>query len=904
MEGFLNELVEKCNKIPDSSKYNKEKTTNEFIIPLFSCLGWEFEGKNPTVNSISTLSKDRADYAFEIDGITKFVLKVVPLNENIDDRKWLVPVTTYTFNKGITWAVITNFKKIKVLNSEVKGKSPSQMQFFELSYDEFISKYERLAYLLKKSFELDILDKEAEFFSKKQKKTPIDKQLLGDLLKFTNELVFDIQKNNSKKKLSLEEIDESVHKILNRLIFIRACGDRGLEQKHLIANLREWEESKTQKLIEYLQKIFDYFEENYGGTLFSRNLCDELDISDSVLKKIIEGLYTSEDKSISYDFSIIEADVLGAMYEQYLRIFRTESKESNVAVSHRKKQGIFYTPNFIVDYIVKKTIGDLLQNKKIEFSKIRILDPACGSGSFLIKSYDYLYEQYIKKDSNFHQTQLTTELEGGVYSKKVKILKENLFGVDLDKIATDIIQLNLLLKIAEKKHHLPILQQNIRLGNAIIEDTGYDPLAFKWKEEFHQILNNDKESGFDIIIGNPPWVFTRGKHFSDKEKAFFDQYIKKLGLVQNKKGKNIQSGKVNLYSLFLLRCISLLKNEGCLGFIIPNNILRTTTYDLIRRYLLETCKIRLIADLSSRVFYGVTASSIILILQKEPDKEKRDANEITIIHNVKDLLLEKYDVHKVKQKMFYENASYAFNILVDSGSLFIKQEIEKDTIPLGELCDYIIEGIVGSRKKDVFDEKRGDIYKPFIVGKDIGRFVINYKNKYIRYDRELLHRARPEEVFLSNKILTQRVSGGNNPLIAVYDKNKFYTFASINNIVLKKSVSFTNEYITALLNSKLINWYYSNNFSNKSDLTVNISKTYLEKIPVKKISNERQNKITKLTDEIISVKKEYNKNLGTDMKNLLEEKIKDLENQINEEIYNVYHISPAIKETIEKDLTV
>ncbi|MCE9653237.1 MAG: N-6 DNA methylase [Nitrosarchaeum sp.] len=724
MESFLNGLIKKFNEIPDTSKYDKKKTASEFIIPLFSGLGWEFEGKNPSVIDVTTTSKDRADYSFEIDGITKFVLKIASIDENIDDKKWIVPVTTFAFNKGITWAIITNFKKIKILNSEVKGKTPMQMQFFEITFEEFISKYDRLAYLLKKSFELDIIDKEAEYFSKKQKKTPIDEQLLEDLLKFSNKLSYDIQKNNSKK-FSIEEIDESVHKILNRLIFIRACGDRRLEQKHLITHLREWEETKDERLVKHLRKIFDYFEENYGGTIFSDHLCDKLEISNSILQEIIEGLYISEDKSIQYDFSIIESDVLGQMYEQYLRFFRT-TDITNIE-TERKKQGIFYTPRFVVEYIVKNTLGKLIEGKKIDYTKIRILDPACGSGSFLIKAYDFLYHYNIRKDTDFHQTQLSSEIEGGVYSKKVQILKENLFGVDLDKIATEIIQLNLLLKITEKKRHLPILQQNIRHGNSIIEDYNIDPLAFVWKKEFHGVLENEK--GFDIIIGNPPYV-------RQEKLTKIKPYLK----------ENYQThvGTADLFVYFIEKSLELLKDGGYLGIVVSNKWLKREYGRNLRNFLKDFWIEEIIDFGDLQIFPGATTYPCIIIIKKKHMKNLKIK-----VCNVKEIPnnLQNY-VEKNKKE-------FSQKLLTDNSWDLKDQELEKlidkiieQTIPLKEIEDNQFYRGVTTGLNEAFvitqeqyyeiikdDPKSKEIIFPYITGREVKSYNIKWDEKYIIFTR-------------------------------------------------------------------------------------------------------------------------------------------------------------------------
>ena len=418
-----------------------------------------------------------------------------------------------------------------------------------------------------------------------------------------------------------------------------------------------------------------------------------------------------------------------------------------------------------------------------------------------------------------------------------------------------------------------------------------------WARIVTNFLTTANLGKFDFIVGNPPWVFTRGEHFSKEEKEYFDSYIKKtLELLQEKVGKNIQSGKLNLYSLFLLYLIPILKQDGILSFVIPNNILRTTTYDLIRKFILENCKIRTIVNLGAGVFEGVTAGSIILSLQREKKPKIRDENKTIVLHEIKDLLNKNYKINEIQQNVFKTNPSYAFNILADEESLNIFKKIEKSSECLGEISKYIIAGIASFKEKTVFDGKKGDKYKPFIVGKDVGRYKIDYKGKFILYDKKILQRARPEEVFLSNKVLVQRISGGDKPLIATYDDEKYYTFNSVNNIILKDNVKYYHEYITAILNSNLINWYYSNNYSNKSKVTVNISKTYLEKLPIRKISMESQKNIRKMVNEVISLKK----NLAQTSKENAVDEINSLEERIDSEIYDIYEIDSKTKDVIEK----
>ena len=383
-----------------------------------------------------------------------------------------------------------------------------QSRFITITCDEFIDRFDELWLLSKESFEKGLLDEKAEKWSKKTKKASIDEQLLEDFTRYRRMLTKSITKLNTKEKLSEEELDESVQRILDRLIFIRNCEDRELEEKLLISKLREWESKSKGKFEKKLREIFRHFDEQYNSKIFSVHLCDKLEIENEVLSEIIKGLYHIKEKyfAISYDFSVIDADVLGNIYEQYLsNILKKTAKRAKVTKNgqHRKEQGIYYTPTYIVDYIVRNTLGELLEQKRINAEQIKLLDPACGSGSFLIKAFD-VFDEYYKKDiKDYGQTQLDKQRIDIPFTKKAKILQDNIFGVDLDKQAVEIAQLNLLLKIAEKGHRLPLLEQNIRRGNSIIDDAGIvGQKAFRWEKEFDNIL---KEGGFDVIIGNPPY---------------------------------------------------------------------------------------------------------------------------------------------------------------------------------------------------------------------------------------------------------------------------------------------------------------------------------------------------------------------------------------------------------------
>jgi len=905
----IQKLIERFERVKVQNKYksyNEENTKKDFIIPLFRALGWNVEDSEE-VKAEEKVSKKRVDYAFRINGVVKFYLEAKSLREFISEPKYAKQAIEYAWNKSIPWAILCNFEGIRVFNADWKwdDKQPMRNQFLDLRYTEYLgSCFKYLTWLSRESFEQGFLDKQATTFSKKVKKLPIDKQLLADFTDYRKLLSKDIFKNNSKMDLSQDNLDEVVQRILDRIIFVRTCEDKEIESEKLESEIRMHGDKEGQ-LYKELHKKFREYDDGYNSKLFREHLCEKVVISNDVLKEVISGTYRSKHLDIQYDFSAIGADVLGNIYEQYLgHILKKTSQRAKLTngTVHRKEQGIYYTPTYIVDFIVKNTIGEKLKQHKIKVDELKILDPACGSGSFLLKAFDIICEHEIKKEGKNLQAHFEDVSSGKLLKRKTELLKNCIFGVDLDAQAVEITQLNFLLRLVERRQRLPTLQENIKCGNSLIDDPITAPnKAFKWKEQFEQIMGG---GGFDIIIGNPPWVFTRGEHFSDLEKQYFDNYLYKKNIIQSKKGKNIQSGKLNLYSLFVIRSIDLMKNGAIFGFIIPNNILRTTTYDIVRKYILDSCKIISVVDLSTGVFEGVTASSIILIFKKENNKKKRDENEITVISEITNLTNGQFKKHTMKQKYYYDNPSYTFNILSTSGTMKISEKIVKNTDKFGSACKYIIEGIVGSRERDVTDKKFNALYKPFLVGKDIGRYKINYKGKWICYDRDRLHRARPEEVFLSNKIMIQRISGGTTPLVGALDEGVYYTFASINNVVLKDDSKYNIKYILALINSKLLNWYYSTNFSNKSELTVNVSKTFLEQLPIKNIPETQQCSLVKIVDKIISLNKRLIEigDKQTDERATIVEEIKKIDIQIDELVYKLYGLTKEEIAIVEESL--
>jgi len=331
--------------------------------------------------------------------------------------------------------------------------------------------------------------------------------------------------------------------------------------------------------------------------------------------------------------------------------------------------------------------------------------------------------------------------------------------------------------------------------------------------------------GFDIVIGNPPYVFTRNVDF----KVDFKKYVKEnylSDIKKTKKSKASQTGKINLFAIFFLKALKLTKREGTVSYILPNNILRTTTYSIIRKYILLRSRVKQIVDLGSGVFENVTASTILFHLQSG-----KEANDISIVTNIENLHNREFKEKLIPQTQFLKNVSHAFNIYMDKRALKVSQKIKNNHLELGSLCKDIVEGIVAH--KYLIQEEADDGYVPLVEGKDIGRFQIEEPSNFLKWNPDEIHRTRSDYIWETNpKIIIQRISGGRKPLVCAIDRNKSKAFASTNNLILKNKYHDHYEYICALINSDLLNWFYANNFSNNSELTVNISKTFLEILPI------------------------------------------------------------------------
>lgn len=897
--------------------YDEANTCKDFILPLFEALGWDISNREE-VTAQASASRGRVDYAFCIKGIPKFFLEAKSLKVDLNDTRWAEQTINYAWHKGVVWAVLTDFEAIKVFNAEWITKNPSESLFFEIRYDKYSENFDQLSLLSKQAFLENRLDKEAEKWGKKRRKIPVDEKLLSDILKWRNLLANSLRKNHPA--LLEEELDESIQRILDRLIFIRTCEDRNIEPNTLSPLLREWLDSgKKRRLSQELKSVFRNFDDGYNSQIFSPHLCEDLKIDESVLEVIINGLYETEDRSIRYDFSAIDADVLGSMYEQYLgHILKKTPTRTTVTEKHlrRKEMGIYYTPKYIVDYIVKNTVGELLKEKPYkEAMKLKILDPACGSGSFLIRAFEemdnYLRDKRSQKGEEF------------AYFRRMEILNNNLYGVDLDKQAVEIAQLNLLLKALESRQKLPVIK-NIRQGNSLISgdesrpsisQNGYNDVRtkdikeerdeltmykyfgknwkekhpFNWQEEYSEVF---KDGGFDVIIGNPPYV--RNRELRSEEKNYFkDKYYS-------------ADGQYDLYQLFFEVAIRLLKNGGYLGFITSNKYTVADYGKQLRKFILDNCSIKEIIDVSNiDVFKDAATYPYIVILKKEQKPNIRNSSLIQACKaKSADDILTPANFFTVPQNTFIKVPSNIFNITLSNEDDVILEKIKNKSIRLGDFC-LIRETIhTGNIREKVLSLKKvNEKSKKVIGGRDLWRYGFSWSKKWIQYDPAIINRKNgeygnfPDKVFFeSPKIFVRDIA---LRLTATFDDEKYYSLNTLYSVICKKQI-FDLKYILGILNSSLIHYFFTKNFAaaHVRGGFLRFKPMYTSQLPIRKIDftkpkeKKMHDDLVKLVDKMLDLNKQIQKiPEKSDKWYNLKSEIEKTDERIDEMVYKLYGIT-------------
>lgn len=893
-------LVSKLTSLTkgEFKKYDEENTKKDFILPLFRALGWATEDRQE-VTAEDKVSRRRVDYAFRIEGIPKFFLEAKPLKADLDNPEYAWQAINYAWTKGVTWAVLTDFEGLKVFNAQWKGTNLLYNLFKDIPYTGYVERFDELWLLSRQSFEKSLLDIEAEKVAKKGKREPVGKELFDDLIVWRQRLYRQLRGWN--KGYSEAQIDEAVQRILDRLIFIRTAEDRELEERVLLPAVREWRENGHRKeLDKALVRIFREFDKEYDSELFETgHFCEGLACDSNTYALVIEGLYGMRDEVPTYNFDAIDVDVLGGIYEQYLSYRQGLPEEVEEAKrARRKKRGIYYTPKFVVQYIVENTVGRLLQERSHdEIRKLRILDPACGSGSFLIEAFDRLDRYHQEARGTAQRSDEKAERDD--FLERLRILRENIYGVDLDPQAVEIARLNLLLKSLYQRALLPKLEDNIRCGNSLISGLpielsqyfGPDWEAkrpFNWEEEFPKIM---EEGGFDIVIGNPPY----GADFSPAEKRYMKEHC-----------SVISKGKPDSYLCFLEKAVSLLRNGGYCGFIIPNAWLTNFYGRQIRQHLLKACKILHIVDLFPlKVFSEAIVDTVILIVQREPDGQARSSNNVHI--NICRESGQFEQQHSITQQYWEKTKDHIFSIHTDSEVSKLMAKMEDISISLASIAE-LSQGIIpyktraeGLANPYISPDPKDPEWKPLLdEGACVDRYSLSWRGLYIRYG-DWLWCERDAKFFEKPKLLFHRIRKRLPvQLVATFDDEGYHNRHALSNIIASHD-RYSLKYILGLFNSKLLNFWFVSKFG----LLMEAAIFKVSQLPIRRIDFDNPQDV-KMHDDLVALV-ERMLDLHKRLKEAEGEEKKDLERQIARTdpkidglVYELYGITEREKSIIER----
>jgi len=639
-----------------SWSFNETNTRQQFIDKFFELLGWDVNNhfwRSEQYKEVVLEDKLKIwwqakapDYSFRLWGRRIFFVEAKKPSVNIkDDVEPAYQIRRYSWTAKLPIGILTDFEELAIYDTRIKPNPTDKAGTARIKYftfEEFEENREWIySTLSKEAVEKWALDKYIQE-SKKTWTLSVDVDFLNMIDDWRDALAKNIYlRYGNERNRNLDRLNNIVGDIVDKIIFLRIAEDKKIENSwnlETIANGKEiW---KT------LIKYFEVSDKKYNSWLFDNTeIFKKFELDDKILKKILLSLYYP---ACPYEFSVLGVDILGNIYEKFLgktlvKEWRTIKTEFKPDV--KKAWGVFYTPQYIVDYIVKNTVGELLKWKTPKQAlELDIVDPACGSGAFLIGAYDYILNWFLEQHTLNDEVIKKSMKEGKIYqfknwyhlsfAYKKEILKNMIYGVDIDRQAVAVSRLSLLLKLLEWETAetanqlfstidaalLPKLDNNIKCGNSLVDSSIYGSLwvvdettikkinAFDWEKEFTEVFS---KWGFDAVIGNPPYIEIQKLQSNyPVEISFIKQhYI-------TAKNKNI-----DLYIAFFERGINILKEKWLLWLITPNRFFTSDYWTNLRSFLQDYNIYNIVNFRHYLVFDSADTYTTLMFISKEKQQK-------------------------------------------------------------------------------------------------------------------------------------------------------------------------------------------------------------------------------------------------------------------------------------------
>ena len=639
------------------SDYNETQLRVDFLDHFLAALGWDVfnEQQSPQhlrevihedtveIEDDNQVFAKKPDYALRLGTKRKFFVEAkrpsVPI---ITNNASAFQVRRYGWNARLPISVLSNFDKLIIYDCRVRPQAGDDVRAARLKvydYTEYIPRFDEIyAQLSREAVYSGRFDEQLDIEEEREGTEPFDEYFLGQIEQWRERLAYDIAQQNLT--LTQAELNFLVQRLLNRIVFLRICEDRELEKYQTLQAVQTYDELKAlfrQADARYNSGLFDFIEDQ---------LSLNIRVSDAVLIGIFQELYYP---ASPYAFSVVEAAILGEIYERFLARQITVD-DGQVTVVEKDEvaasRGVVPTPKYVVDAIIQKTLTLLCEGKPLDkLAQLRLADIACGSGTFLVAAYEYLLNtylaRYLQDGAERHSDKVYEGSQNAWYltlPERQRILCTHIFGVDIDPQAVEIARFSLLLKVLEdvpaasiaahwQQHHaraLPNLHANIQCGNSLVDGDyfDYDSDALTDAEHFAQLNPLDwetafpavfAEGGFDAIVGNPPYIRIQNMvRYSPREVQYYQSDEAPYTCAQ--------SDNFDKYCLFIERGLSLLKSAGRLGYIVPHKFFSLKSGQALRKLLSEGQHVAEVIHFGVQQVFDTrrTTYTCILALAKQP----------------------------------------------------------------------------------------------------------------------------------------------------------------------------------------------------------------------------------------------------------------------------------------------